>query len=587
MSHDILGLMEMYMYGMDDYGKKIVPPLPLSFDRVNEGRSPLSTAPLFQLPFEILGSILEHVSPASLASLALVSHDCRQLARSRQFASVLLDYSDSSFGLISLLQRERQQRAVNEGLTVSPSLGACVRRMTVATHPDCMSLRHDITLDEEFADLGKEVREERIAKAARMYDVYLECIENILSDGISLPNLELLDWEDKIALPPSFFNALASSSIQHLKLFRVSIEEEFTIVPPGTLGTRGWPLRSLHLEILPGIPRSGKFGTSTICNSILRLCASTLESLTWQSFGEGDPQSFVTDLLDPPRFPELRNLKLLYIQPLDSSILEAFLQDGLHALEITPEPTSTALDFFQKGRSVSSLKTLIWCSIAHFPANQVLEFLKANTQLSKLSLPSNVPTVFAEMQLLPLLSRSFVGLTSLHLAIDDTTLSGLILETIGTLVSLGQIRLRAGEQSDWRFNWLIDHELIRSQLRGLPSLRKVAFSRDTYRSMFPGSGVDVDCYYPNRLLGPGEGFREDLSGNNTVWEQRHRERMLVEGNKYISEMPKLEWLHFGQITMLVTLLSNTNKKTAVCLSEERDKCGNLLWEMFGSAELGF
>ena len=32
--------------------KDIVPPLPLSFDRVNEGRSPCSTARLFQLPPE-------------------------------------------------------------------------------------------------------------------------------------------------------------------------------------------------------------------------------------------------------------------------------------------------------------------------------------------------------------------------------------------------------------------------------------------------------------------------------------------------------------------------------------------------------
>ena len=42
----------------DDYGKEIVPPLPLSFERVNEGRPPLSAAPLLNLPFEILGSIL-------------------------------------------------------------------------------------------------------------------------------------------------------------------------------------------------------------------------------------------------------------------------------------------------------------------------------------------------------------------------------------------------------------------------------------------------------------------------------------------------------------------------------------------------
>ena len=249
------------------------------------------------------------------------------------------------------------------------------------------------------------MREERIAKATQTYfDVYLECIESILSDGISLPHLELLDWEDKIVLPRSFFNALACSNIQLLKLFRVSVEEEFTIVPSGALGTRGWPLRSLHLEVLPSTHQRGEISTSPLCNSILRLCAPTLESLTWASLTGADPQSFVTDPLGPPRFARLRSLKLFNVKLLDSSPLEALLQDSLLALEISPGLKSIALNFFQKGQSISSLKTLIWSSPTHLPANQVLNFLKANTQLSKLSLPFDVPTMFAEMQLLPLLS---------------------------------------------------------------------------------------------------------------------------------------------------------------------------------------
>ena len=126
MNRNVFGLMmHVSSRSKNHYAKEVVPPLPLSFDRVNEGQSPSSTAPLFKLPFEILGSILEHVPPASLASLALVNRDCWQLARSRQFASIQLDYSHSSFGLISQLSREKKQREVNAGLTASPSLGAC------------------------------------------------------------------------------------------------------------------------------------------------------------------------------------------------------------------------------------------------------------------------------------------------------------------------------------------------------------------------------------------------------------------------------------------------------------------------------
>lgn len=105
MRDDVLPLlMHMYSGGSkDDYGKEHVPPLPLSLDRVNEGRSSQSNNLLFKLPLEILGEILQNVDSASLADLALVNHDCRQWARSRQFASIKLDYGEESFDMLSLL----------------------------------------------------------------------------------------------------------------------------------------------------------------------------------------------------------------------------------------------------------------------------------------------------------------------------------------------------------------------------------------------------------------------------------------------------------------------------------------------------
>lgn len=177
MSRDILSLlMLMFSGSKDDYGKEVVPPLPLSFDRVLEGRSPQSTAPLLKLPFEILGVILHHVEPASLASLALISRDFRQLARSRQFASIQLDYSDASFALITALAVEGQQGAKNEGFTESPSLGACIRRITVATHPGWVSHRHHIALDEDFAALEEAVQTARLEKASERYFDYYGCL---------------------------------------------------------------------------------------------------------------------------------------------------------------------------------------------------------------------------------------------------------------------------------------------------------------------------------------------------------------------------------------------------------------------------
>lgn len=120
----------------DDYGrKKNLPFMPLSFDRVNEGRFPRSNSLLFKLPFEVSGHILQHVVPTALPSLALVNRNFRQLARSRQFASVHLDTSDPCLELMELLRVEDRERKANSSIS-SPCLGPCIRRVKVIE--DCM-----------------------------------------------------------------------------------------------------------------------------------------------------------------------------------------------------------------------------------------------------------------------------------------------------------------------------------------------------------------------------------------------------------------------------------------------------------------
>lgn len=163
---DILNvLMGMFSGHKDDYGSAIVPPLPLSFDRVNEGRPARSKASLLNLPIEIIGVILQWITPDSLASLALVNHDCLQLARSRQFASIQLDYSDSTLGLLKKLQEEGRQRSASPSTMTSQSLGACVRRITVATHPAWVSHRHGFSIgDDDSMALPEEERTKLMKK---------------------------------------------------------------------------------------------------------------------------------------------------------------------------------------------------------------------------------------------------------------------------------------------------------------------------------------------------------------------------------------------------------------------------------------
>jgi hypothetical protein len=73
-------MMPTFSGSIDKYGKETVPPLPLSFDKVMEGRPPSTPAPLFGLPDEILTIIVQYVDHESLRSLALVNSDCRQWA---------------------------------------------------------------------------------------------------------------------------------------------------------------------------------------------------------------------------------------------------------------------------------------------------------------------------------------------------------------------------------------------------------------------------------------------------------------------------------------------------------------------------
>ena len=111
---------------------------------------------------------------------------------------------------------------------------------------------------------------------------YMSSIGKLILDRAVLPHLQLLDWQDKIDLPSSLFDALVNSSIQHLKIYRASLSKVYTISPPYLQPSQSWPLRSLHLELLPAVSTSFQLDVSKLCTNLLHLCASSLEALTWR-----------------------------------------------------------------------------------------------------------------------------------------------------------------------------------------------------------------------------------------------------------------------------------------------------------------
>ena len=193
--HEMLDLFMPTSLGhIDEYGKDVVPARPLSFDLANGGRPPRSTAPLLRLPVEILAIILSYIEPDSLATFALVNQDCLQLARSRQFVSIRLDYSDASLGILEKLSAERAQLAESTEYRPFPLLGPCVRRVTVATNPGWVNHRFGIGLmDETFLALPEATRSKLLDDAAvTFFGSYIGRIPERLNRDVT-PHLELLD----------------------------------------------------------------------------------------------------------------------------------------------------------------------------------------------------------------------------------------------------------------------------------------------------------------------------------------------------------------------------------------------------------
>ena len=173
---------------------------------------------------------------------------------------------------------------------------------------------------------------------------------------------------------------------------------------------------------------------------------------------------------------------------------------------------------------------------SQFPETYAFEFLKENEQILKLRFSQPVPTSLIENKPLPYLSCSFMNLKSLSLISQEKTktIDEYSLHMISKLKGLEQIYLNAGIQRGTRYNWRIDHDLMRKYLARLPVLRKIAFSRDSYENR---NHIDsIDDYYQLRIPD---------AEDQAWWEETHRKRMVSETFKYVKLMPSLEWMYFG------------------------------------------
>ena len=163
---------------------------------------------------------------------------------------------------------------------------------------------------------------------------------------------------------------------------------------------------------------------------------------------------------------------------------------------------------------------------------------------------------------------------------------------IGKITSLEQLCLTAGELLGWPCQWLVNHEVLRANLKGLTKLKKLAICRDTYRTDTPG--VEVEEYYTLYDLNDHELIDEqarseldeasviefDDEALEGIWERAHCRRMLRQAEKYAAAMPSLEWIYCGQWPMAIQERGNGTARAAIPLTKGRDTCYTALGRMF-------
>ncbi|RYP05336.1 hypothetical protein DL764_003881 [Monosporascus ibericus] len=630
LDRDISNMMMTPFSGIqnDQFGKERNARLPLLLDRVMEGRPHKSESRLLQLPAELLGDIADLLAndKRTLASLALVNSDCRQLARSCQFAEFCFDYSPQAIGLLHKLLNECLER---QNSSRSPTIGSCIRRVIIAADVQWMARRNEKLYEsiwgETSSQFTREERELLREEGSKQYEAYRNYVLQVISGA--MPNLEYVGWYDRYLVYEDFFALLSRSSAQHLILHRVPLNQPYILEPPVTPAT--WPLRSLSLNVreafrfeddaqtAPEEPLMGGQSQDTprsmslFYATLFQRCAPTLEFLKWSDLSPGLGETHFSFGDTRISFPRLRTADLLYQSKLDKTVFASFLDAPLRHLclpnhfdvDQLMEPLATC-------GTLHHLETLLFPQINSGENASLLQpFLARHPHINKLTMGESGEArgddQFLSSQIIPLLRPdTFGNLRSLSLAFGDgsysaergprsTTIPESSLEAIGKLVSLEQLCLSAGIRTGWRTQWLINHDILRKYLVGLTKLKKLAFSRDTYSPNPIFAMLDeVDGYYSMRNVGreqkaaararPELDDSHDGLAGDEIWERAHRNLMLDEADKYAALLPDLEWILCGQRPMGVRRsLGGGGPARAFPLTKERDECYTFLQRTFG------
>jgi len=517
----------------------------MSFDRVHFRYVATSKFLVFRFPIELFAQIFRYIGRDDLRALGLVDRDCRRLAALYQFKDIKIHFVPEHLLKLSGLPVRAPPASF---------IPQCVRRVTVASEVPDYS-----TALSEYAGLAIEE-----------LDPPLTCYLKFASDLIksSFPNLHVLEWDVPAFVCPNIILSILSSPAKHLRLSRLMFKADIQV----SLPTRPPVLETLSLYDISWIPGNFHHRPIQFFDALFRSAALTLRQLIWAGQLSHSEIKFGENM---PSFSSLRSISLDSVCVNSSHILRHLLGPSTRVETMSMDSrTAFTREFYRTRGLIPSLTCFCWLNHEETLSldseeHGVLFFLRQNPQLEKIHVADPLDAMAIETLILPLLQSNFDSLTSIHLIWAASTISGPSLEVLGSISTLRQLWLSAGNQ-DSRNTWEIDHQAILAYLEPLQQLETLAFSRDTYKIDADLHAPELCDYYASKALPAGLNMSTYLSptelisyeGNKqadcehkngamrtVVWERWHAERMLERAHEYANTFPALRWCFFGQLAM--------------------------------------
>ncbi|KAM5376942.1 hypothetical protein ACJZ2D_005286 [Fusarium nematophilum] len=291
-------------------------------------RERASHSRLLRMPAEILADIVDLLSEdkPTLVSLALVNSDCRQLARSCQFAEVHFDYSSQA--------RQHFLELGHGSLAESqqPTIAACVRRVTFASQPRHVAECHRDMYESIWGETAQSyTREQRNIFREQGNEYYVQLRKFLLVAISTMRNLEALIWADKFPLDRDFFETVTRSTVQHFlsaPLRSLDLSEKI-LARLGAHGPYCGPFRDLESFAVLALPtKSGpcKFIADFIMQHkhVQRLCIHESDDVHGRN---AHLDRYIIPALTSHDFSTLRSLSLAWV---GGSIDDSTRPHGVH-----------------------------------------------------------------------------------------------------------------------------------------------------------------------------------------------------------------------------------------------------------------